>query len=35
MICGRIGVTPREADGFSPALSHPITLSLDWLRPGT
>jgi hypothetical protein len=29
------GITPQEADGFFPALSHFITLLLDWLRPGT
>ncbi len=28
-------VTPQDADGFFPALSHFITLLLDWLRPGT
>jgi hypothetical protein len=28
-------ITPQEADGFFPALSHLITLLLDWLRPGT
>ena len=28
-------ITSDEANGFFPALSHLVTLLLDWLRPGT
>lgn len=28
-------LTPQDADGLSPALSHFISLLFDWLRPGT
>ena len=34
MMPGIAPFTPQDADGFFPALSHFISLLLDWLRPG-